>query len=64
MRCESGSTPTYFFFLCEEILFDFSSSGRSWVKSLAKLLHLGHIDIAREIQLQQERVFPMPLRIG
>ena len=61
VRCETGCL---FFFGLQRDLFPFFPSVRAWVKGLAKLLHLGHIDITREIQPQQERVFTMPLRIG
>ena len=41
------------------------SSGRSWAKSLEKLLHLGHIGTTREIpHLMHRLVLRMPLRIG
>ena len=53
------------FYFCATGFHQFSSSERSWVKSLEKRLHLGHIDTTRETpHLVHRLVFPMPLRIG
>jgi hypothetical protein len=63
-RCAvSPDHSPYLFCFCATGSHQFSSSGRSWAKSSAKVHH-GHIGTTREIPLQNGKVLGMPLRIG